>query len=191
MCEMQTAGGAESLTAGPFRKERVAQFRRAALLKWGLMLGVAGVGLALDQITKRIAEDRMPLGQVYELIPFLALQRTQNSGVSFGMFKGQTWLIVLATVVAVIVVLAFVRMEKRPVMAGVAGGLVLAGTFGNNVFDRLRQGYVTDFIKLPYWPNFNVADIALVAGVGLLIWMLIRSLLAAEAKRDSQSHDSH
>jgi len=169
----------------------VAQFRRAALLKWGLMLGVAGVGLALDQITKRIAEDRMPLGQVYELIPFLALQRTQNSGVSFGMFKGQTWLIVLATVVAVIVVLAFVRMEKRPVMAGVAGGLVLAGTFGNNVFDRLRQGYVTDFIKLPYWPNFNVADIALVAGVGLLIWMLIRSLLAAEAKRDSQSHDSH
>lgn len=166
------------------------QFDRAAWLKWGLMLGVATTGLVLDQITKRIAEDRMPLGQVYELLPFLALQRTQNSGVSFGMLKGQTWLIALATVVAILVVVAFVWMEKRPVVAGMAGGLVLAGTLGNNVVDRLRQGYVTDFIKLPHWPNFNVADVVLVVGVGLLIWMLIRSMLAAEAKRESQSHDS-
>ncbi len=143
-------------------------------------MGVTVIGLALDQVTKRIAEARMPLGRVYELLPFLALQRTQNSGVSFGMLSGQTWLIAVATVVAVIVVLAFIWMEKRPVAAGVAGGLVLAGTFGNNVVDRLRQGYVTDFIKLPHWPNFNVADILLVAGVGLLILLLIRGLAAAQ-----------
>lgn len=143
-------------------------------------MGVTVIGLALDQVTKRIAEARMPLGRVYELLPFLALQRTQNSGVSFGMLSGQTWLIAVATVVAVIVVLAFIWMEKRPVAAGVAGGLVLAGTFGNNVVDRLRQGYVTDFIKLPHWPNFNVADILLVAGVGLLILLLIRGFAAAQ-----------
>ena len=166
------------------------QFDRGTWLKWGLMLGVAATGLALDQITKRIAEDRMPLGQVYELVPFLALQRTQNTGVSFGMLQGQTWIIAVATVVAVIVVVAFVWMEKRPAAAGVAGGLVLAGTLGNNVVDRLRQGYVTDFIKLPHWPNFNVADMVLLVGVALLIWMLIRSMLAAEAKREPQSDDS-
>lgn len=161
------------------RRRDVAVDRRDSL-KWGLLAGVAAVGLALDQITKWIAEARMPLGQVYELLPFLSLQRTQNTGVSFGMFRGQTWLIVLATIAAVVIIVVFVRMEKRPVAAGVAGGLVLAGTLGNNVVDRLRQGYVTDFIKFPYWPNFNVADILLVVGVGLLILMLIRGFVAAE-----------
>lgn len=150
------------------------------MLKWGLLVGVAAVGLVLDQITKRLAEARMPLGRVYELLPFLSLQRTQNTGVSFGMLQGRTWLIALATVVAVVIIVTFVHMEKRPVTAGVVGGLVLAGALGNNVIDRLRQGYVTDFIKFPYWPNFNVADILLVVGVALLILLLVRGFMAAE-----------
>ncbi len=97
------------------------------MLKWGLLVGVAAVGLVLDQITKRLAEARMPLGRVYELLPFLALQRTQNTGVSFGMLQGRTWLIALATVVAVVIIVTFVHMEKRPVTAGVVGARTRRG----------------------------------------------------------------
>ena len=143
--------------------------------------------MAADQIVKRIVEDRLPLGEVHPLLPFFSLQRTQNTGVSFGMLQGQTWLIALATVLALVVVGVFVWMEKRPVLGGIAAGLLLAGMLGNNVVDRLRQGYVTDFIKLPYWPNFNLADIFIVVGVGLIILSLVLSLKQPAEGAEAQS----
>jgi len=151
-------------------------------LRWGVTFGVCAGGLALDYFTKRLVEDHMPVGHVYEILPFLSLQRTQNTGAAFGLFAGQAWLFIAATAAAVIAVLAFVHIEKHAISAGVAGGLVLAGALGNNLVDRLRQGYVTDFIKLPHWPNFNVADIMLVVGLVLIVLLVLRSLPPSEER---------
>lgn len=152
--------------------------RRPALTKWVLTAFVCAAGLLVDQATKRAVEARLPLGEIRRILPFLSLQHTRNTGVAFGLFAGRTWLFVIATSVAVIAVLVFVWVEKRPIRAAVAGGLILAGALGNNLVDRVRQGYVTDFIKFPHWPNFNIADILLVLGVVLLIIMFVIQILA-------------
>lgn len=153
--------------------------KREAVIRWGLGAGVMLTGLAVDFVTKRIAEQNLPLGEIRPVLPFLSLQRTANTGVAFGLLQGRVGAILMATVVAVIVMFVYLRMERRPALAGLAGGLLMAGTLGNAI-DRIRQGYVTDFLKFPSWPNFNAADIWLVAGTGLLILGLILSLRAAE-----------
>ena len=59
----------------------------------------------------------------------------------------------------------YVLLERRPILAGVAGGLIIGGSLGNLVQRLSGEGKVTDFMKFPYWPNFNMADVFLVVGI--------------------------
>lgn len=159
--------------------------RRDSLLRWGLGAGIAAAALAADYFSKRIAEQVLPLGEIRPFLPLLSLQRTANTGVAFGLLRGRVGAVLVATLVAALVVLIFIRMERRPVLGGFAGGLLLAGTMGN-ALDRLRQGYVTDFLRFPVWPNFNVADICILIGTGLLILGLLLSMVEAQRTEEAQ-----
>jgi signal peptidase II len=141
---------------------------RRSTMKWAIAGGTAGVALTLDLLTKRWALSSLYPDERLQLLPFLHIQRTSNTGVAFGLLAGRTGLILLAAGLSLLVVLLYVVLESRPLLGGLAGGMLLGGSLGNLV-ERIASGAVTDFIKLAYWPTFNLADVFLVTGVGLVI----------------------
>jgi signal peptidase II len=143
-----------------------------------------GVALAIDLVTKHLAETRLPEGELREVLPFLYLQRTANDGVAFGMLGGNTALIVVANVVALLVVAAYVFFERRPVLGGLAGGAVVGGSLGNMVQRLVGDGHVTDFLKFPHWPNFNAADVFIDAGLAaVVIGFIVEAVRVWRAKK--------
>lgn len=138
-------------------------------------IGVALAALALDQATKcLVTKLYVPLGGV-ELAPFLNLVFWRNSGVTFGLFDGNgeigRWtLSALALAITLALAIWLRRAERR--MLATALGLVMGGALGN-VVDRVRVGAVTDFIDLHvagrHWPAFNLADVAVVTGIAILL----------------------
>lgn len=148
--------------------------RRHLLIKWSLMVVVTGICAGLCVWTTYLAEQRLVLGEIDKILPFLWLQRTANSGVAFGLLGGKLPVILAANAVAIIVVLVYVYKDKRAVLAGIAGGMVVGGSLGNVVQRLTGDGHVTDFLKFPYWPNFNLPDVFIVLGIvvvflGLLV----------------------
>ncbi|MBC7093138.1 signal peptidase II [Candidatus Bipolaricaulota bacterium] len=134
---------------------------------WPLV--TAALVLAADQATKAWAMDHLVLGQSRPLLgSFLRLTRAHNLGGAFGLFpehKSAFIAVSLGVSAALLGVLVSGRWGGRAVRFG--GALVLAGAVGN-VIDRLRWGYVLDFLELPHWPVFNVADTAIVLGAAVL-----------------------
>jgi signal peptidase II len=142
---------------------------RRILLKWSLFVGMLGVALAVDLVTKHLAEARLQEGELLEVLPFLYLQLTANDGVAFGMLGGSTTLIVVANVIALLVVASYVFFERRPILAGIAGGAIVGGSLGNMIQRLAGDGHVTDFLKFPHWPNFNAADVFIDAGLAAVV----------------------
>jgi signal peptidase II len=147
--------------------------RRRAVLKWSLLAGMAAVAVTVDLVTKYLAEQRLPLGQTDKVLPFFYLERTANDGVAFGLLGGKSALIVVANIVAIIVVGVYVYFERRPILAGIAGGSVVGGSLGNMVQRLSGDGHVTDFMKFPHWPNFNMADVFIDAGIAVIFLGLV------------------
>ena len=117
-------------------------------------------------------------------LPFLSLQLTHNDGVAFGMLGGSTVLIVVANVVALLVVAAYVLLEKRVWLGGIAGGMIVGGSLGNMIQRIAGDGHVTDFLKFPNWPNFNAADVFIDAGLAVVvIGMVVEATRAWRAKK--------
>ena len=142
--------------------------RRAWLLAGLLALAV----LVLDQVAKGIVEDQIAIGEQIGALGPLELTLTHNRGVAFGLADGAGAPLVLVTLAALGVVgYLFSRNPARPWM-WVAVGLLAGGAIGNLV-DRIRHGHVTDFIDLPPWPPFNLADVAITAGVILLVGLYL------------------
>ena len=95
----------------------------------------------------------------------------QHRGVAFSALEGQTALVGVVIALAVVAIgVYFARHVDRPLM-WLPTGLLAGGALGN-VVDRVAQGHVTDFVKLPSWPAFNVADTAITVGVVALVWVL-------------------
>jgi len=138
--------------------------------------------LALDQAAKAIAEEQIMLGEQIDVLGPLEFTLTHNRGVAFGMAGGAGAPLVLVVLVALGVVLyLFARSAARPWM-WLPVGLLIGGALGN-LIDRIRLGHVTDFIDLPPWPPFNLADMAITFGViGLVILYLVDA--SKEAKGD-------
>jgi signal peptidase II len=148
--------------------------RRAALLAGALCLFV----LALDQTSKAVVEERIAIGEKVDLLGPVKLTLAHNEGVAFGLAGGGGALLVAVTLAALgFVVCLFAREPARPWM-WVATGLLAGGAIGNLV-DRIRADAVTDFIDLPSWPAFNLADAAITVGVIVLILIYLR-----EAERE-------
>jgi len=133
-----------------------------------------GVAL-LDQATKYLVRANLVLGRPVEIIPgFFNLTYVRNTGAAWGIFAGlNNWLIVLSAVMLTFLVLFRRSILTDSLVHRCAAGLLIAGIVGNLV-DRLRLGYVVDFLDFHWmgaarFPAFNVADMAICTGVGLYI----------------------
>jgi signal peptidase II len=142
-----------------------------------MIFGVLGaISLVLDQWTKVLARQKLRLHDPVVVVKgFFNLRYSENTGVAFGMFQalpGGRILLTLVAVAAFVLVLHYLRKtELNHTRMHAALGLVGGGAIGN-LIDRIAYGRVTDFIVWHYkgheWPAFNIADAALVVGVGLM-----------------------
>ena len=104
--------------------------------------------------------------------PF-TIHHVQNSGIAFGLFSSATAIVIVLTTVAVAwMLIFFARSGARHPALPVALGLLIGGSVSNLV-DRVRLGYVTDFLDLRWWPAFNLADASIVIGVAVLLGSLL------------------
>ena len=145
--------------------------------------GVAGVVVAVDQGTKALVRAGMERGDSDPILPGLKLVNVRNTGVAFGFLSdGGGALIAGITAVALAGLLLFFVLHRNRPLAWLPVGLLLGGAVGN-LIDRIAAGAVTDFLKLPKWPAFNVADIAITFGVLALLYVLEGPPRHAEADR--------
>lgn len=144
---------------------------RRPLVFHGLLVIVA---IALDQWIKWLVETRMDFQVAVELLPFLALYRTYNTGVAFSMFSGadDIWLILLVVAVMAFILWLAWKSEARQVWARLGFALIIAGAIGN-LIDRSLLGHVVDYVLFhtPVWSFavFNLADVYITVGAGLVL----------------------
>ncbi len=149
---------------------------------WRLAGVVFAVVLGIDQLTKALVRDGVALGDSDPIFPALKLVHVENRGVAFGAFagNGQTIVIVVIAIALGALLTYFLTHAERPGV-WLPTGLLIGGAVGN-IIDRTLEGSVTDFLKLPGWPAFNVADIAITFGVFVLILVIERN------ERDDDDH---
>lgn len=145
-------------------------------------LAVVVAVVALDQLTKQIAIHSVEPGHPIEVMFGIEITNVRNDGVAFGLLSGGGGLILAITLVALVVLYGFLYLRPDRYGLWLAVGLLSGGALAN-LGDRLRQGEVTDFIDFPFWPAFNLADVAIVAGAGIL------ALIALGPEEQSVSHD--
>ncbi len=150
-----------------------------------LIFTILGV-LALDQLTKYLIRSYLELGESWPAEGFVRLTHGTNSGTAFGLFPNQTFILILASLIAIGFLYYFYRSQAGPrALLRFTIGLQLGGAFGN-LIDRVRDGAVVDFIDIGPWPIFNVADSSIVVGISLLVWtMLIGGGRPASPAEDS------
>jgi len=147
--------------------------------RWSVsFLLTASLILAADQLSKMWIRSNLLVGESLFEIGFFRLTHIHNTGAAFGLFRDQTFLLTVVALVGAVCILIYTLLFYRrypflpSILGTIALGLVLGGTVGNLV-DRLLLGYVTDFIDVGFWPAFNVADPAIVVGVGILAYSLL------------------
>ncbi|NUQ37552.1 MAG: signal peptidase II [Caldilineales bacterium] len=146
-----------------------------------ITLLAGGVLLLLDRLSKLWVLDRLELYEsltpLPTLAPFFRILHTTNTGVAFGLFRDGGALFALIAAVAVVVMLIYsLRMDTRSPLAYLGMGLLVGGASGN-LWDRLVYGHVIDFLDFRLsqalsWPTFNVADMGVVVGVFLFMWVI-------------------
>ena len=153
---------------------RVSTISRAWLLDIFLAVVIAVV-FVLDQISKAWVRDHLIPGGSIPAEGLIRITHTANPGSAFGLFPNQTTLLMLGSVLGIGILLLFYRSQSIPgLWLRASLGLQLGGAAGNLV-DRITLGKVTDFIDIGAWPIFNLADSAIVVGLGILAWFLLRS----------------
>ncbi|MFO7663884.1 MAG: signal peptidase II [Chloroflexota bacterium] len=161
------------------------------LLPFLIMVGV----LIADQLSKYLVETRIPLYGTWAPIPALEgifrFVHTSNSGAVFGLFQGTGMFFAILAVFVIGAIIYFnFTLPGDQWLLRIAIGLQLGGAIGNLV-DRLRQeGHVTDFIDIGPWYIFNLADLAIVSGVILFGWVILRDHQHAERKDRLDYNDS-
>ena len=127
--------------------------------------------VAADQATKALVRANIDIGNRDGVFPGVELVHVRNRGVAFGLFADGGFVLVAIGAACVVALLAFFATHSRRPLVWLPTGLLLGGAAGN-LIDRLHQGYVTDFIDLPLWPAFNLADSAITIGVLSLLYVL-------------------
>lgn len=151
------------------------------------------ITLIIDQLSKGYILANFKLYQSRPVFgKFLQTTYTTNTGGAFGvMSQFPSFFVVLAIIMGICGVIFAKKLIalKKSYQLGV--GLILGGTLGN-LIDRLRFGHVVDFIDFSFWPTFNVADIAICVGSGLMIILLLKNETWKEdAGEDSEENEKH
>ncbi len=133
----------------------------------------AGLILALDQVTKKLAVDQLDAGTSYPLPSGPRIRAISKRSVGLGLVRDPRVLLFLWGVAVLGTTLLIRHTALFQGLAARAGlGAALGGATGN-LLDTLRRGAVVDFIDLRIWPVFNVADTAIVSGVGVALWSVL------------------
>ncbi len=133
---------------------------------------LAAAVVVLDQASKAVIVAEINTGDLVNVIGPLDFTHSHNDGVAFGLAGGGGIFVIVLAAIALVALGAFIASAPESNLTWIAGGLILGGAAGN-LIDRIRIGHVTDFILLPSWPAFNLADCAITIGVILLAVSLI------------------
>lgn len=155
---------------------------------WSRAGFVLAVVLLVDQVTKALVRRDVQLGSSEDVFPLVDLVHFRNRGVAFGAFEDSTALVAVVISVAMVGLVAYFATHLDRPLVWLPTGLLAGGAVGN-LIDRVREGFVTDFVKLPSWPAFNVADMAITVGVLLLVFVVERSPAATEEAADERAHE--
>ena len=160
----------------------------AGPMQWVALAAIALAAVAADQLTKHIVTSQLKLDDAVHVLGPFWIHHVRNSGIAFGFFSQATAVVIVLTGLAVLWMLVFFgRSGSRHPILPVALGLVIGGST-SNLLDRVRLGYVTDFLDLRWWPAFNLADSFIVAGVLILLATL--ALAEREPRRTRTAHDA-
>ncbi|HEY3728300.1 MAG TPA: signal peptidase II [Solirubrobacteraceae bacterium] len=158
MAMSDTAEAGASTTSG----------RRVAFVR---ALAVAAAVVVIDRLTKAAVVNGIAVGDVHKFLPGVQLVHVRNSGVAFGFFSGGGAVVLVLTLAALSALVVYFALRPARPWLWLPVGLLLGGALGN-LIDRIGGGSVTDFIKLPFWPAFNVSDMAITFGVLALLYVL-------------------
>jgi signal peptidase II len=150
----------------------------------GWLLAISALIIAFDRVTKIWVQHHVAEGDEITIIPrYFSISHVLNPGAAFSLFTNSPspartrWMLTIFSVIAILIVFGLIlKMGRRFTAAGIALALILGGALGN-VWDRVRYGVVTDFLEVflrwghwsYHWPDFNVADSAIVCGGILLL----------------------
>ncbi|MEZ0580968.1 signal peptidase II [Nocardioides sp. MH1] len=190
---MQAAGGTsvDGSDSGPADPRRPALASRRAWVTFAL---VAAALYTADQVSKHVAVERLTGRDDVPVVgDLLQLHLTRNPGAAFSVGTGFTVALTCLAILATLVVLAISRRVVDRVWA-VALGALMAGIAGNLTDRMLRgpepfRGHVVDFLRLPNWPIFNVADISINIGVALVLIQVFRGAKMDGTRQDGPTQD--
>jgi signal peptidase II len=141
-------------------------------VQW-MILAIVSIVVLLDQLSKTLAINFLQLNTPVTLIKnFFYLTLVHNRGAAFGMLRNQLLLFIAISILAIFFIFFHLKEKKNSFLNKVSLSLILSGALGN-LIDRLRFGYVIDFLDFRIWPVFNLADSALTIGALLLSWELL------------------
>ena len=152
--------------------------------KFLLLICISGALVVFDQLTKLYIHTRFGLGESATVISdFFDLTYVRNPGAAFGFLaqshpQFREWFFLLLPPIAMIVIIYVLRgVPAKDRLQTLGLSFVFGGALGNYI-DRVRYGYVIDFLDLHYksvyhWPAFNVADMAIVGGIGILLYLTL------------------
>jgi signal peptidase II len=139
---------------------------------WLRALAVLIVVVVADQLTKQAVRHSVVPGEEQRLLPGVQLVNTRNHGVAFGFLPGSQTAVTILIVLALLALLVYFALHATRRLMWLPTGMLVGGAVGN-IVDRLRDGSVTDFVKLPLgWPPFNLADASITLGI-LILFLLI------------------
>lgn len=145
--------------------------RRVTAIRAG---GVLVAVVVLDQLTKHTLGTWIQPDQSRRIIPGVTLVYERNSGVSFSFLAGDGALVYVVIGLALVSLIAYLLARPAHPLIWLPAGMLIGGAVGN-LIDRIANGSVIDFIKLPHWPAFNVADMSITFGVIVLALVIERA----------------
>ena len=123
-----------------------------------------------DQITKYAVYKNMSLGESIPTEGIIRITYARNTGMAFSLFENfGIILLILSLIIASILIIYLFTIDKPRILIRVFSGLVVGGALGN-ILDRIRFGYVNDFIDVGWWPVFNIADSSITIAIGIYIF---------------------
>jgi signal peptidase II len=165
---------------------------KSRLKEIALFLLPAAIIIPLDQLTKLWVKHGMPLGGSVPATGFFRITHVQNTGAAFGIFPDSIPVLAVVSGVGALVVLWLGLFMSRHLdflnskLSLIALGMVLGGILGNFI-DRAFIGYVTDFLKMGAWPDYNIADASEVVGSVILAVSLLRSAMNESSDGEHQT----
>jgi len=151
--------------------------RQMAIARAG---AVGSTVVAVDQVVKHTVATSINPGQVIHIVPGLQFVHVRNTGVAFGFLSGSGAPVYIVTAVALIALIGFLVARPDKWLLWLPTGMLVGGAI-SNLIDRITRGSVVDFIKLPHWPAFNIADMNITFGVIILV--IVIELGARRANR--------